>query len=108
MSTKKLVIQLLLGLISYATFAKLEDCSSFQGEMGCRSGQEVHNPPDWADRSFQTFLPGDPYYKPEFEGLGRLMCYSSIKYAAGRGSADVTIKCRQHSSITKVQYNFNN
>lgn len=75
---KKLVIQLLLGLISYASFAALEDCSSFQNEMGCKSGTQTTNPPEWAERSFQTFLPGDPNYKPEFEGLGRVMCYTAI------------------------------
>jgi hypothetical protein len=29
MQYKSLVVKLLLGLISYATFVKLEDCSSF-------------------------------------------------------------------------------
>ena len=109
MLTKKLVISLLLGLISYAGFVQLQqDCSSFQGEMGCRSGQETKNPADWAQRSFQTPLPGDPYYKPAYQGLGRVMCYNNIKYNSGRTSATVEVRCRQHSSITKVQYNFNN
>ena len=35
------------------------------------------------------------------------MCYSGIKYAAGRKSADIVINCRQHSSITKVEFDFN-
>ena len=46
--------------------------------MGCKSGTQTTNPPEWAERSFQTFLPGDPNYKPEFEGLGRVMCYTAI------------------------------
>jgi hypothetical protein len=57
--------------------------------MGCRSGQETKNPADWAHRSFQTFLPGDHNYKPEYESLGRVMCYSNIKYSSGRDSANV-------------------
>jgi len=105
---RSLVVKLLLGLISYATFAALEDCSNFQGEMGCKSGTQTTNPPEWAERSFQTFLPGDPMYKPSYEGLGRIMCYSNIVYNAARTSATVEMRCRQHSSITKVEYNFNN
>ncbi len=76
--------------------------------MGCKSGTQTTNPPEWAERSFQTFLPGDPYYKPEYEGLGRVMCYNNIKYNSGRTQATVEVRCRQHSSITKVEYNFNN
>ena len=76
--------------------------------MGCASGQIATNPADWAQRSFQTFLPGDAYYKPEYEGLGRIMCYNSILYKADRKSATVDVRCRQHTSITKVEYNFNN
>jgi alpha-amylase len=76
--------------------------------MGCKSGQQTNNPEDWSQRSFQTFLPGDPQYRPEYEGLGRIMCYSNIEYSANRQSATVEMRCRQHHSITKVQYDFNN
>ena len=108
MNKKLLVIQLLFGLITFTQYAAAVDCSSFQPEMGCRSGQETRNPDDWAQRSFQTPLPGDPYYKPEYESLGRVMCYSAIKYAGDRSSATVELRCRTHASIQKVQYNFNN
>jgi hypothetical protein len=75
--------------------------------MGCRSGQETKNPADWADRSFQTPLPGDNYYKKEYQGLGRVACFNDIKYNAGRTSATVEVRCRKHSSITSLKYNFN-
>lgn len=66
------------------------------------------NPADWADRSFQTYLPGSDLYKEEYEGLGRVMCYNHIKYDdAARTSATVTARCRQHSSITDLTYNWN-
>jgi hypothetical protein len=83
------------------------DCSYF-GNLGCSSGSATTNPPDWAERSFQTFLPGSPNYKPEYEGLGRVMCYNNIQYSADRSSATVEARCRTHSSIKSVAYNWNN
>ena len=74
--------------------------------MGCTSGQATNPPSDWSARSFQTPLPHDPYYKAEYEGLGRVMCYNNIVYNSGRTSATVEVRCRQHSSVNKVQYNF--
>ena len=53
------------------------DCSYFYN-LGCADGSTTTNPPDWANRSFQTPLPGSPDYKPEYEGLGRVMCYNNI------------------------------
>jgi len=35
------------------------------------------------------------------------MCYNNIVYNSGRTSATVSVRCRQHSSINKVQYNYN-
>lgn len=104
----------LLGLLAFqSTSTPLinspqanEDCSNFNGEMGCASGSTTTNPSDWAKRSFQTPLPGDPYYKVEYEGLGRVMCYPAIKYNSSRTSASVEMRCRTHSSITSVQHNF--
>ncbi len=52
--------------------------------MGCTSGQATNPPADWQQRSFQTPLPHDPYYKPEYEGLGRVMCYNNIVYSSDR------------------------
>ena len=34
------------------------------------------------------------------------MCYMHVGYAADRESATVTAKCRQHDSVTKVEYNY--
>jgi len=36
------------------------------------------------------------------------MCYNNIVYDPARTSATVEVRCRQHSSVNKVQYNFNN
>ena len=76
--------------------------------MGCISGSATNPPADWINRSFQTPLPHDPYYKEGYEGLGRVMCYNNIVYNSGRTQATVEVRCRQHSSVNKVQYNFNN
>ncbi len=77
--------------------------------MGCASGQIATNPAEWAQRSFQSFLPGDANYKAGYEGLGRVMCYPDITYtSSAHTAANVDVKCKQHSSITKVEYNFNN
>jgi len=75
--------------------------------LGCSSGAATTNPPDWANRSFQTWLPGSEHYKPEYEGLGRVMCYNHIQYAADRNTATVEARCRQHSSVTGLTYNWN-
>ena len=88
-----------------------EECSNFNGHVGCTSGQQTRYPDDWSKRSFQTFLKDGPdahLYKPGYEGLGRVMCYNDVKYAADRKSATVTAACRKHDSITKMEYNWNN
>jgi len=54
-----------------------DDCSFFQG-LQCTSGSQTTNPPDWADRSFQTYLPGSAHYNEAYQGLGRVMCYNHI------------------------------
>ncbi len=60
-----------------ASMATAVDCSYFYN-LGCTSGSATTNPPDWADRSFQTYLPGSAHYKEEYAGLGRVMCYNHI------------------------------
>jgi len=35
------------------------------------------------------------------------MCYNHIQYDAGRTSATVTARCRQHDSVQSLQYNWN-
>lgn len=87
-----------------------DDCSNFNGGVGCTDGQQTRYPDDWSKRSFQTFLKDGPdaaLYKDEYEGLGRVMCYNQIVYAADRKSATVTAQCRKHDSITKLEYNWN-
>ena len=35
------------------------------------------------------------------------MCYNHLQYDESRTSATVTARCRQHSSIVDIQYNWN-
>jgi len=81
------------------------DCSYNQG-LGCTSGSVTTNPADWVNRSFQTPLPGSANWKESYQGMGRIVCYNNITYASSRQSATVEARCRQHSSITNVQYNW--
>ena len=83
------------------------DCSYYQG-LGCTSGSVTTNPADWVDRSFQTPLPGTANWKEGYQGMGRIVCYNNIIYSSDRQSASVEARCRQHSSIVDVQYNWNN
>ncbi len=93
------------SVIAVAAFA--EDCSYFY-DLGCSAGDVTTNPPEWAERSFQTYLPGSEKYQDQYEGLGRVMCYNHILYDnAVRASGMVTARCRTHSSITSIQYNWN-
>lgn len=93
-------------ILATSAFAQT-DCSYFQG-LQCSSGSATTNPPDWATRSFQTPLPGDALHKPEYEGLGRVMCYNNIQYTNDRKSATVEARCRKHSSVQNLSYNWNN
>jgi hypothetical protein len=43
-------------------------------------------------------------YKPEYEGLGRVMCYNQAVYAPNRESATLNANCRKHDSIVKMEY----
>jgi alpha-amylase len=43
-------------------------------------------------------------YKPEYEGLGRVMCYNQAIYTPNRESATLKANCRQHDSIVKMEY----
>lgn len=36
------------------------------------------------------------------------MCYNNVVYSVNRSSATVTATCRQHDSINKMEYNWNN
>jgi hypothetical protein len=40
-----------------ATVLPNDDCSFFQN-LGCTGGTDTRYPDDWADRAFQTWLPG--------------------------------------------------
>ena len=87
-----------------------DDCSNFNGHVGCTDGQQTRYPDDWSNRAFQTFMKDgvDAHmYRPEYEGLGRIMCFNKVTYAGDRQSAKVEATCRQHKSITEVQYNWN-
>lgn len=96
---------LLLAATAYAQTNT--DCSYFYN-LQCQSGDATTNPADWAERSFQTYLPGSDKYQPQYEGLGRVMCYNNITYSSDRSSATVEARCRQHSSVGSLSYNWNN
>ena len=114
MLSKSQTKAVLLGTLQLtnASFLKEkdDDCSNFNGNVGCTDGEQTRYPDDWAKRSFQTFLKDGPdahMYKDEYEGLGRVMCFNQVVYAADKKSATITAKCRQHDSITELQYNWN-
>lgn len=92
--------------VAFAQSSENEDCSYFQN-LQCTSGEQTNQPAEWADRSFQTYLPGSANYKDAYQGLGRVMCYNHIQYDSDRTSATVTARCRQHSSIKSIQFNWN-
>jgi hypothetical protein len=99
---KSLIIAALLG-VSLAQ----SDCSYYQN-LQCTSGQQTNNPVEWADRVFQTPLASASDYQSSYEGRGRIVCYNNIVYSHDRLSATVEARCRQHSSIVDVKYNWNN
>ena len=87
-----------------------DDCSNFNGETGCTSGQQTRYPDEYSKRAFQTYLkdgPDSEKWKPEYEGLGRVMCFNKVTYSDDKQSATVEAKCRQHDSVKELQYNFN-
>lgn len=87
-----------------------DDCSNFNGHVGCTSGDQTRYPDDWSKRAFQTFLKDGPdahMYKDEYEGLGRVMCFNKITYASDRKSATVEAVCRKHDSVTDLAFNWN-
>ena len=64
-----------------------DDCSNFNGNVGCTDGQQTRYPDEWSKRSFQTFLKDGPdarMYKPEYEGLGRVMCFPNVVYSSDK------------------------
>ena len=93
----------LVCLLAVASLA----CDTFDGEMGCKNGQQTNYPADWAKRSFQTPMKGDPLYYDSYESLGRIACYPDIVYSGDRSSATVEVKCRTHSSVTSLVYSYN-
>lgn len=88
-----------------------EDCFNFNGEVGCTDGKQTRYPDDWSKRAFQTFLKDGPdaaMYKPQYEGLGRVMCYNKVVYGKDKKSATSNAVCRKHDSITKLEFNWAN
>ena len=37
-----------------------DDCSNFNGNVGCTDGQQTRYPDEWSKRSFQTFMKDGP------------------------------------------------
>ena len=112
MLSKLSTISLLASVQAHSLFGldSQDDCSNFNGNVGCKDGQQTRYPDEWSKRSFQTFLKDGPdahMYKPEYQGYGRVMCYNHVKYEQDRRSATVEVKCRKHSSVEQLEYNFN-
>jgi len=87
-----------------------DDCSNFNDHTGCTDGQQTRYPDDYGKRAFQTFLKDgvdSHMYRPEYEGLGRVMCFNNVVYSSDKSSATVTATCRKQESITKMEYNWN-
>ena len=74
-----------------------DDCSNFNGHVGCTSGSQTRYPDDWSKRAFQTFRKDGPdahMYKEEYEGLSHVMCFNKVNYSNDRRSAKIEARCR--------------
>ena len=77
---KKIVLTLFI--LAIFRLASADDCSKFEN-LGCQD-QAHNNPADWSKRSFQTPLPGSPYYHENYESLGKIMCHVHNVYASDK------------------------
>ena len=77
-----------------------ECCNNFNSEMGCKDGKQTTYPDSWSARSFQTPIKGEPLYKDSYESLGRIACFSNVKYSSNKQSANVEVRCRTDASIS--------
>ena len=80
---------LLLILLCLLPFYLSEDCSNFNGEYGCTSGQHEY-PTSWDSRSFQTPPRDTQYYRSTYQDMNLLVGYVQIKYSADRKQATLT------------------
>jgi len=93
--------------VAQAYYQGNEECGNFNGNVGCKGGDDTRYPDDWSKRAFQTFLEDGPdahMFKKEYEGLGRVMCYNQAVYNVDRTSATVYAQCRTHESVVKTEY----
>lgn len=51
-------------------------------------------------------MKGEANYKDSYQDLGRIACFSDVIYNYGKDEAQVDIKCRKHSSISSLEYSF--
>lgn len=104
---RKLLIGSLLSFM--LIFTACEDCSNFNGEYGCQSGQHEY-PSDWAARSFQTPPRGQDYWRETYQDMRILMGYVSTKYSADRKSATLTFNTKVNANAlpanAEVTYTF--
>lgn len=104
---RKLLIGTLLSLL--LVFTACEDCSNFNGEYGCQSGQHEY-PSDWEARSFQTPPRGQDYWRETYQDMRLLMGYVSTKYSADRKSATLTFNTKVNANAlpanAEVTYTF--
>ena len=102
---------LLLIFICLLPFYLSEDCSNFNGEYGCTSGQHEY-PTSWDSRSFQTPPRDTQYYRSTYQDMNLLVGYVQIKYSADRKQATLTfitsINKRSLSSSQQILYTWGN
>jgi alpha-amylase len=75
-----------------------EDCSNWNGQQACQSGSQTENPPDWAERAFQTPPYNTTYYRPSYQDMAYLVGYARVQYNPDRTSATVTVVTRVNTA----------
>lgn len=95
-NTMKTSLLLVLSLLILGVFC--EDCSNWNGEQACQSGSQTENPPDWANRAFQTPKYNTTYYRSTYQDMYYLVGYARIQYNPDRTSAKVTVVTRVNTA----------
>lgn len=104
---RKILIGAILSVLIIASHC--EDCSNFNGEYGCQSGQHEY-PESWDTRTFQTPPRGQDYWRETYQDMHLLVGYVQTKYSSDRKSATLTFitktNARQLPANAQVLYTF--
>jgi len=79
--------------------------------MSCRTGQQVDNPPEWSNRSFQTPPSSHRFYRPSYQNFTFIVGHTQILY---NSSSSATVHCHIslnpviRSKVSKISYFFGN